>query len=142
REYQDLFEAARAALSHKMPAAAEIEVIKEGFRRIVRDAEKRKGIVDRPRADKIGKDGKISQSVRRTVQERDQGKCQWRSDDRGICGSTHRVQFHHIQDRGKGGLGTPDNVIQLCQRHNLLAAEIAWGEQYMAKFRRQHSAPE
>ena len=90
----------------------------------------------------IGKDGKISQSVRRIVQERDKGKCQWRSEDGGICGSTYRVQFHHKQDRGKGGAGTPDNVIQLCAKHNFLAAEIAWGEEYMSQFRRQPSAAE
>ena len=142
REYEDLLKQARAALSHKMPGAAELDILKEGLRQIVKQAEKRKGIVDKPRAGKVGKDGKISQSVRRIVQERDQGKCQWHSEDGGTCGSTHRVQFDHIQDRGKGGLGTPDNVIQLCQAHNLLAAEIAWGEQYMSQFRKQHNAPE
>jgi hypothetical protein len=142
REYEELFTRVRAILSHKMPGAAELDIIKEGFRAIIKQDEKRKGIVDKPRADTIGKNGKISRSVKRIVQERDRGKCQWRSEDGGICGSTYRVEFHHKQDRAKGGLGTPDNIIQLCEKHHLLATEIAWGEQHIAKYRKQPSAPE
>src|SRR5262249_47724913 len=70
REYEDLFQAARAALSHKMPGAAEIEIIKEGFREIIKQGEKRKGIVDKPRADKVATDGDIPRSVRRIVWKR------------------------------------------------------------------------
>jgi hypothetical protein len=103
---------------------------------------KRKGIVDKPRADQVATNGTITQSVKRIVEKRDLGKCQWPSEDGGICGSTYRVQFHHKQDRSKGGLGKPENVIQVCEKHNLLAAEISWGEQHMAKFRKQPSAPE
>src|SRR5262249_39412382 len=102
REYEDLLKAARAALSHKMPGGAELDVIKEGLRRIVRDAEKRKGIVEKPRADKPATDGDIPQSVKRIVWKRDRGCCQWRTADGGICGSTHQVEFHHKQDRSKG----------------------------------------
>src|SRR5262249_13114684 len=127
---------------HKLPGAADFEILIECMRIARKTTKKRKGIVDRPRADKIGKNGKISQSVKRAVEKRDQGRCQWRSEDGGICGSTYRVEFHHKQDRAKGGLGTPDNIIQLCERHHLLATEIAWGEEHLAKYRRQPSAPE
>jgi hypothetical protein len=142
REYEDLLKQARAALSHKMPGAAELDILKEGLRQIVKQDAKRKGIVDRPRAERVAKNGKISQSVKRIVRKRDQDRCQWPSEDGEICGSTYRVQFHHKQDRGKGGEGTPDNVIQLCQRHNLLAAEISWGAERIAEFRKQPSATE
>ena len=107
------------------------------MRRTLKDMEKRQGLVDKPRADRVGNNGKISQSVKRIVKKRDQGKCQWRSEDGGICGSTHRVQFHHVQDRGKGGEGTPENIILLCQKHNLLAAEIAWGQGHVDRFRKR-----
>jgi len=142
QEYVDLLKEMRGELSHKMPGAADFEILIECMRIARKAMKKRKGIVDKPRADRVATDGTISQSVKRIVEKRDLGKCQWPSEDGGICGSTHRVQFHHIQDRGKGGLGTPDNVIQLCQKHNLLAAEIAWGEEHIRKFRRQPSAPE
>ena len=144
REYEELLKEAKSALSHKMPGAPLLDIIKEGFREVVKQSKKRRGIVDKPRADRIGKNGNISDSTKRFVEKRDQGKCQWPSDDGGICGSTHRVQFHHIQDRAKGGEGTPDNVIQLCQQHNLLAAEIAWGRPQIERFRKRQreKAPE
>src|SRR5438034_10207423 len=84
--YLDLLKEMRGELSHKMPGAADFEILKECMRIARKTLKKRKGIVDKPRADKVGKDGKISQSVRRIVQERDKGKCQWRSEDGGICG--------------------------------------------------------
>ena len=143
-DYLDLLKALRAGLSHKMPGAADFEILKESMRRTLKDLEKRQGLVDKPRADRIGKSGRISSSVRRIVRKRDQGMCQWHSDDGGICGSTHRVQFHHRQDRGKGGEGTPENIILLCQKHNLLAAEISWGEERIDRFRKRprEQAPE
>jgi hypothetical protein len=143
-EFDALFEAARDALSHAIPGASELEILKEGLRRIIRDAQKRRGIVDKPRKDREATNGDIPQSVRRIVWKRDQGKRQWRSADGNICGSTYRAQLHHKQDRAKGGLGSPDNVIVLCQTHNLLAAEIAWGEPYMRSFQRRldmHTPP-
>src|SRR5262249_21287171 len=144
REYEELFKQARAALSHKMPGAAELDILKECMRQTIKQLEKRKGIVDKPRATRVASNGEISQPVRRIVWKRDQGKCQWRTEDGGICGSTHRVQFHHKQDRGKGGLGSPENVILLCAKHNLLAAEVAWGEEHMSQFRTRprEKAPE
>src|SRR5215813_4271881 len=127
-EFEDLLKAARDALSHAKPGASELDILKEGLRRIIRDAEKRKGIVDKPRADKQATDGDIPQSVKRIVWKRDGGCCQWRTADGGICGSRRRVEFHHKQDRSKGGLGTPDNVILLCKAHDLYAGEISQGE--------------
>jgi hypothetical protein len=140
-EYETLLKAARAALSNRMPGAAELDILKEGLRQIVKQAEKQKGIVDKPRADKVATDGAIFRSVKRLVWKRDGGTCQWRTEDGGICGSTHRVQFHHKEDRAKGGLGSPENIILLCSVHNLYAAQIAWGEQHMDRFRKQPPKP-
>jgi hypothetical protein len=127
----------RAELSHKMPGAADFEILKECMRVTLKQLKKKKGIVDKPRATKIGKNGKISNSVKRIVDKRDGGKCQWRSDDGGVCGSKYRVEFHHIQDRAKSGQGTPENIIQLCEKHHLLATEIAWGEEHIERFRKR-----
>jgi hypothetical protein len=137
REYEALLDELRAELSHKMPGAAEFEILKDCMRARLKELKKQKGIVDKPRATKIAKNGKISNSVKRIVKKRDEGKCQWRSDDGGICGSTYRVQFHHKQDRSKGGDGSPENIILLCQKHNLLAAEIWCGGQKIERFRKR-----
>src|SRR5262249_1491207 len=36
REFESLFKQARAALSHKMPQAAELDILKEGLRQIIK----------------------------------------------------------------------------------------------------------
>ena len=141
QDYLDLLKEMRSELSHKMPGAADFEILKECMRIARKTSKKRKGIVDRPRADRVADDGAISHSVKRIVEQRDEGKCQWRSEDGGICGSTYRVEFHHKQDRAKGGAGTPENVIQLCEKHHLLATEVAWGEQHIARFRKRTPKP-
>ena len=141
QEYVDLLKEMRGELSHKMPGAADFEILIECMRIARKTLKKRKGIVDRPRADRVADDGTITQSVKRIVEQRDQGKCQWRSEDGGICGSTYRLEFHHKQDRAKGGEGTPENVIQLCEKHHLLATEIAWGDDYIEQFRKRTREP-
>src|SRR5262249_52359356 len=50
REYRELLEQARAALSHKHPHASELEILKEGLRRVIRDHQWSKGITAKPRA--------------------------------------------------------------------------------------------
>ena len=42
-DFEALLAQARDVLSHSMPAASEVEILKEGLRRIVRDAARRKG---------------------------------------------------------------------------------------------------
>src|SRR5262249_44609161 len=74
----------RGELSHKMPGAADFEILTECMLIARKAMKKRKGIVDKPRADRVAENGTISQSVKRTVETRDQGKCQWRSEDGGI----------------------------------------------------------
>ena len=37
-----------------------------------------------------------------------------------VCGSTHRVEMHHILPRARGGQNTPSNLIPLCHRHHEL----------------------
>lgn len=140
REYEDLLAAARAELSHSLPQGDEVEVLKEGLRRIVRDGEKRKGLVEKPRKDREATDGAIPKSVKRAVWKRDGGCCQWRTADGQVCGSKHQVEFHHRQDRAKGGLGSVDNVMLLCRVHNQYAAEISCGSEYMNMIRRARRA--
>src|SRR5207245_5894633 len=70
REYEELVKAARDARSHAKPGASELDILKEGLRQIIKQSEKRKGIVDSPRADRVATDGEISQSVKRIVWKR------------------------------------------------------------------------
>ncbi len=141
REFEELLAGARSALSHTMPGASELEILKQGLRCIIREHEKRKGLTERPRplkqpAARLSPDAAISRPVMRVVWQRDQGRCQWPTQDGGICGSRQRVQFHHVIDRGKGGPSTEGNLILACAVHNQHAADQTWGRALMEKFRR------
>src|SRR5215471_20027382 len=74
QDYVDLLKEMRGELSHKLPAAADFEILMECMRIARKTMKKRKGIVDKPRADRVAEDGTISQSVRRIVEKRDGGK--------------------------------------------------------------------
>jgi len=134
-EFEELLGAARDALSHSKPGASEVDILKEGLRRIIKDAAKRKGVVDKPRKDRQTTDGNIPRSVRREVWKRDEGKCQWRTADGKICGATYQIEFHHRQDQSKGGLGSSENIMLLCKVHNDFAARLSYGEDAMKAIR-------
>src|SRR5215831_3615530 len=141
RDFEDLLASARSALSHQMPDASELEILKQGLRFITRAHEKRNGLTERPRPPKQpsarpSPDAAISRPVKRAVWQRDQGRCQWPTEDGGICGSRQRVEFHHVIDRGKGGPSTADNLILACAVHNQYAADQTWGREFMEKLRR------
>jgi hypothetical protein len=147
REFEDLLKRARSALSHKMPGASELDILKAGLREVIRQDERRKGLVEKPRAPKPRAeapkgDAAIPADVKRDVWRRDDGCCQWPIAGGGICGSRTRVEFHHIVDRGKGGEHTVGNLTLLCREHNGLAADRVWGEQFMDRFRRRRATPQ
>ncbi len=68
------------------------------------------------------------------VTARDEGRCQWKLHDGGICGSSVRVQLDHVHPVALGGSSTPDNLRLLCERHNQLAARRVFGESWMEQF--------
>src|SRR5262249_27186019 len=144
-EFEDLLASARSALSHQMPGASELEILKQGLRCIIRDHEKRKGLAEWPRPPKQptaspSPGAAVPRPVRRAVWQRVQGRCQWPTEGGGICGSRQPVEFHHVIDRGKGGPSTEDNLILACAVHNQHAADQTWGREFMEKFRRARRA--
>jgi len=144
-DFEVLLAQARDALSHSMPGASELEILREGLRRIVRDAARRKGVTNKPRTKPPSASAKtrdIPRAVRREVWQRDQGRCQWPTADGGICASTKRIQFHHIVDRARGGPHTAENIMLACATHNQHAADLSWGRAWMERCRRGQGALE
>src|SRR5262249_25235709 len=139
-EYRELLEQARAALSHKHPHASELEILKAGLRRVIRDHQRSKGMTAKPRAPRSSSGRTMPRHVQRAVWTRDGGQCQWPLGGGRVCGSSQRVEFHHVQDRGKGGAHSVENVVLLCRAHNQLAADISWGEEFINKIRRARRA--
>jgi 5-methylcytosine-specific restriction endonuclease McrA len=138
-------EAAQLALSHAHPNATITDLLELGVETALAQDAKRKGLVKRPRRPRVETppvspaSDHIPAEVRRAVWERDRGCCQWKLANGELCGSGYRLQYDHIQPRAKGGKTTIANVRVLCQRHNLLAARLAYGEKLMRRYGRSRA---
>lgn len=58
---------------------------------------------------KVSKACDISREVRKTVTDRDKGRCI-------VCGSANNLQVAHFVSRARLGLGIPENLALLCIR--------------------------
>ncbi len=143
RELLAKIEAAQLALSHAQPGATIADILELGADTALARGAKRKGLVDRPRprvpAMPLPHSDHIPAEIRRAVWKRDDGRCQWKLANGESCGSRYRVQFDHIQPRGKGGETTVANLRILCQRHNLIAARMAYGTGVVARYQRRRA---
>jgi len=80
----------------------------------------------------------IPAELRRTVFERDGGRCSY-IDERGErCRETCGLELHHRQPFGQGGTHTAANLTLHCPAHNALAAELDFGRRHMAERRDPH----
>ena len=70
----------------------------------------------------------IPNQARRAVAERDGLRCTWQAPDGTRCNSRAWLEHDHIIPRGKGGTHDPANGRILCQPHNRLSAERAYGQ--------------
>ena len=76
----------------------------------------------------------MTAAVKRAVWARDEGKCQWKLDSGGVCGSEERLEIDHVVPRGRGGPSTVENCRLLCRVHNLDAARQVYGDAHMDLF--------
>jgi 5-methylcytosine-specific restriction endonuclease McrA len=137
RRFLEKLESARAALSHSHPGASAQEILEAGLDLLIERSAKRKGQVQKPRHEPPpAKPEHVPAHVKRAVWERDGGRCQWKLDSGGICGSNHRIEFDHVVPLGRGGPSTIENVRLLCAVHNGLAARHAYGDAWMDQFTR------
>jgi hypothetical protein len=135
RRFLAKLEKARAALSHSHPGASADEILEAGLDLLIERHEKRRGIVARPRNDApASKPEHVPAHVKRAVWKRDGGRCQWKVDGGGICGSVHRLQLDHVVPRARGGASTVANLRILCAVHNDRAARQAYGDAWMNRY--------
>jgi hypothetical protein len=135
-------EQVRVALSHQCPDGNFEQVVREAFKLVLERDRKRKALTDRSRApSETPSDNAryVPAAVKRTVWERDQGRCTWPMGDGAMCGATHRLEFDHDLEVALGGKPTVGNVRLLCKRHNLMKAEQHLGRTFMAKFTKDYS---
>ena len=150
RRFLEKLDKAKDALSHSHPGASAEAILEAGLDLLLARDAKRKGLVAKPRSAAPSHPGllprtsgggsgsdRIPASVKRAVWIRDQGRCQWPLDSGGICGSTYRLQFDHIEPRARGGPSTVENIRIACDRHDQYAARLLFGDEWMEKCKRR-----
>ncbi len=81
----------------------------------------------------------VPAALRRSVVERDGGRCSY-VDSRGVrCRETARLEFHHERAYALGGTTDLHNIKLRCRAHNDLAAELDFGRRFMQ--RKKHGEP-
>jgi hypothetical protein len=139
RRVLDKVEAARAALSHSQPGAGLAEIIEAGIDLLLERHAKRKGLV-RPRSEpRPSADPEhVPAHVRREVWKRDGGRCQHPVASGGSCGSTLRVELHHVTSRHRGGPTAAENLTTLCGFHHDAETRREFGDALVDEIRRNN----
>ncbi|BDG03183.1 HNH endonuclease [Anaeromyxobacter oryzae] len=133
--FLEKLQAAKDALSHARPGATEEELLEAGLDLLLEKAAKRKGLVAKPRkTPRPAKCDHIPAHVKRAVMERDGGRCQFRLPSGEICGSTHQLEFDHIEPVALGGASTVENVRIACRSHNIISARRVFGDDWMDRY--------
>jgi hypothetical protein len=129
----------RLALSHAVPDGGFEAVVRECFRVVLkRDRDRRRprpsavatnraGDTPPPAGEGRPKSRHIPRAIQRAVWTRDGGQCAFRARDGRICGSRHRVQFHHCEPYGVGGATSVENISLRCAAHNGMHARHDYG---------------
>jgi hypothetical protein len=136
-------QAARDALSHADPSASDEAILEAGLDLLLAQAAKRKGVVDRPqKVARPAAPAHIPAHVKRAVWARDEGRCQFPLASGGVCGSTRQVEFDHVEPLALGGPSTVENVRLACKPHNLRAARLALGDEWMDRYASSRPRPD
>ena len=122
RRVQDLFR-------HVVPSGDPAMIFDRALTVLLRDLERRKlARVSRPRQSipSVVRTRHVPAVVRRTVWERDGGRCAFIGTD-GRCGERGFLEFHHVVPFADGGETTSDNLQLRCRSHNAHEAREYFG---------------
>jgi len=78
----------------------------------------------------------IPAAIRREVWKRDGGRCTFRSRTGRQCGSLQYLEFHHQVPWARCREHTTSNIALRCRGHNQYEAELVFGSEPMARFRK------
>ena len=101
---------------------------------LARTLARKAALTDRPRdaATSEERTRHIPAAVRRAVWQRDKGQCAF-VDGRGRrCSSTRSLEFHHVNNWGRGAEHDPSEVELRCRSHNQYQAVLDYGAAFMA----------
>jgi hypothetical protein len=140
RSTHDNLRYAQELLGHQIPSGDVAEVLDRALELLVRNLEKRKfAATSRPHAVRqrpSAGERYVPAHVRRTVWERDRGRCTFVSEAGHRCEARSRLEFDHIEPVARGGRATVEGMRLRCRAHNQYGAEQVFGSEFMGHKRR------
>lgn len=132
---------AQALLGHQIAPSDVAGVLDRALDALIHRLEKRKfGATSRPRrglGQRAAKGRHVPAEIRRTVWERDGGRCTFVSEAGRRCPARTRLEFDHIQEVARGGEATVAGIRLRCRAHNQYQAEQAFGTEFMRHKRQE-----
>jgi hypothetical protein len=130
---------AQALLSHQVPSGDIAEVLDRALDALIPRLEKAKfAATCRPRPGhprSTRSPRYIPADVKRTVWERDQGRCTFVSESGRRCPARTWLEFDHVDPVARGGKATVTGIRLRCRAHNQYAAESTFGAEFMRRKR-------
>lgn len=129
RETHDKLRRAQALLRHAVPSGDPAEIIDRALTRLIEDLERRRFAATahpRTRTPAAQRSRHIPAAVRRSVWQRDGGRCAFAGPE-GRCREVGFLEFHHIEPYAGGGAATAENIQLRCRAHNQYEARVLFG---------------
>jgi hypothetical protein len=133
-ETREKLRRAQDLMRHSVPAGDVSVILDRALDLLLEDLERRKiAMTTRPRHTEGRSSSRhIPARVRREVWARDHGACAF-IGDRGRCGETAFLEFHHVKPFAEGGAATIDNIQLRCRAHNQYEADLAFGRTFVLR---------
>ena len=127
-------ERARDLMKHRNPSGGLEVVLDRAMDALLEKLEKER-LAKTPRPQKTvrpSKPGHVPAAVRREVFARDGEQCAHVDGQGHRCGCTSFLELDHRVPRARGGADGASNLRVACRAHNLMAAELVFGKDYVA----------
>jgi 5-methylcytosine-specific restriction endonuclease McrA len=124
---------AQELLGHSVPSGELAQVLDRALDALIEKLERQKfAKTDRPRVSRYGDDARhVPAGVKRAVWERDGGRCTFVGESGHRCESRTHLELDHVEPVANGGHATVQGLRLRCRAHNQLAAERAFGRDFM-----------
>ena len=147
RGFKDKLELAKALGSHANPRGDIERILEQALDLWLEQTQKRRfARTKKPRSSSGPKMDlsrgrntrrRVTRATLREVTERDGMKCTFVSEDGRRCAAQAFLQLHHQVPWARNGPDDAKNLTWLCAAHNQYFADKDFGEEYMARFRKE-----
>jgi HNH endonuclease len=131
RETHEKLRCAQALARHSLPSGDVGAILDRALTLLIDELERRKcarvSSSRKPPSEWTAAGRHIPADVRRTVWQRDQGRCAF-VGHAGRCRETAFLEFHHVKPYAAGGTAEADNIQLRCRAHNQYEARLFFGD--------------